>query len=65
MKCTFVATPSFTLFVIFRQLNYIIERDTCSYGTKKTPPPILYIKASTVDDEYCLKQLFHKVISTG
>ena len=55
MKCTFVATPSFTLFVIFRQLNYIIERDTCSYGTKKPPNlPILYIIASVVDDEYCL-----------
>ena len=59
MRCTFVATPSFTLIAIFRQLNYVIEGDTCSYGTKKTPPPILCIKTSAVDDEYCLTQLFH------
>ena len=32
---------------------------------QKTPPPILYIKASTVDDEYCLTQLFHQVISSA
>ena len=51
------------LFQLFYTQAYIIERDTYSYGTKKTPPLILYIKASTVDDEYCLTQLFHQVIS--
>ena len=52
------------LFQLFYTQAYIIERDTCSYGTKKRPLyTILYIKASTVDDEYCLTQLFHQVIS--
>ena len=31
---------------------------------QKAPPLILYIKASTVDDEYCLMQ-FHQVISSA
>ena len=52
------------LFQLFYTQAYIIERDTYSYGTKKTPPLILYIKASTVDDEYCLMQ-FHQVISSA
>ena len=32
---------------------------------QKTATPILYIKAFTVDDEYCLTQLFHQVISSA
>ena len=53
------------LFQLFYTLQaYIIERDTCSYGTKKHP--LQSCKSiCTVDDEYCLTQLFHQVISSA
>ena len=58
----FVASILPLYFKIYPGLHYrarhLLIRD------QKTPPPILYIKASTVDDEYCPTQLFHQVISS-
>ena len=67
----FNAGRKITRFAIDTQGLYIHYSNTCSsYATKKTPPPILYIKAPTVDEEYivlgsCFTKLYHELIRSG
>ena len=55
--CEFIIVSVILYPGLYYRARHLLTRD------QKTPPLILYIKASTVDDEYCLTQLFHQVIS--